>query len=175
MGRPNKVKSSRYRKKIDEMIIEGEPDRSISEWLAKQDPPEKIGKSTINSYRLHDFNINDEAKQRYNEQKSQERFEDAVDKQVSDIQKIDELIGSVNPNVMSRLDPKDQVRSVSQLLNTKYKILGVIRDDKPVTVNLNVVKEKGLERLKRIEAEHDDSDSTEPTGCAIGNPPDPPE
>lgn len=156
------------------MIIEGETDRSISEWLAKQDPPEKIGKSAINSYRLHDFNINDEAKQRYNEQKSHERFEDAVGKQVSDIQKIDDLIAEVDADVMRDLDPKDRVRAVSQLLNTKYKILGVIRDDKPVTVNLNLVKEKGLERLKRIEAEHHDSDSTEPTGCAAGNPPDPP-
>lgn len=172
-GRPGAVEKSVYRKEIEEMIQEGKPDQFISDWLKGKGAP--ISRQTINKYRNTKFNITLKAREKYNEEQSRKRLDEAVDEQVDDIKKIDSIIAQVDPDIVRDMDPKDQVRSVSQLLNTKYKILGVIRDDKPVTVNLNLVKEKGLERLKRIEAEHHDSDSTEPTGCAVGDPPDPPE
>ena len=91
-GRPNKIKNSHHRKKIDEWIVEGKSDREIEALLKKQDPPEKIGKSSINTYRKNDFNINDEATKEYNEKKSQERLSGAVTKKVEELEALDDII-----------------------------------------------------------------------------------
>lgn len=96
MARPNKVKTSRYREKIDNWIIEGKGDTEIIELLKEQDPPEKIGRTTLYNYRKNDFNINKEATKEYHEKKSKERLKGAVDQTVSDLEFLDGIIDVAN-------------------------------------------------------------------------------
>ena len=51
------------------------------------------------------------------------------------------------------MDKKDQIRAVSPLLQTKYKILGVIDDKQSVEVNVNNNQFKGNNRKEIIDEE----------------------
>jgi hypothetical protein len=88
--RPSAVELSPNRREIEEMILEGKSDRTISEWLLSQN--EKIGYGAIFNYRKNKFNIKDEAVKNYNEKKSKERKTKAVKKVVSDLDALDDII-----------------------------------------------------------------------------------
>lgn len=62
-GPSNNVKSSIYRKQIDEMISQGVTSLVISSWLEEQHPPEKIGKTAIYDYVNEYFNVKDKTVQ----------------------------------------------------------------------------------------------------------------
>lgn len=167
VGRPSAVEKSPFRKEIEEMIKEGKPDQFISDWLKDHKAP--ISRQTINNYKNTKFNVPLKARKKYNERQSKKRLNQAVDEQVNDIEKIDSLVAEVDPGVMKDMLPKDQVRSVAQLLNTKYKILGVIDDGKPVNVKVAVhneipedpkVRARGRDFIQSIRAGQVESGNT---------------
>lgn len=84
------VLTSPFRKEIEGMILEGKSSRNISNWLKEQG--ENIGYGAINSYRNNHFNPKKNAKQRYQEKKSTERLDKAVDKIVSDLEYCDDIV-----------------------------------------------------------------------------------
>lgn len=139
-GRPNKVKISRYRKDIDEMLIDGVTPTEISKWLKKQNPPENIGKTAIYDYKNNDFNINDEATQAYNEKKSKERLKSAVDKKVSEIQYCDDIIDTA-AKVGLHVDKAQGITNLDikklglQAVKVKHDIT---KNDPPVVVEVKV-------------------------------------
>lgn len=152
MARPNAVLSSPYRKEIEEFIIEGKPNSFISKWLKKKDAP--ISAHALGRYRNNEFNIQVEAQKKYIEKQSKERFDGATDKVVDDISKIDLITALVTPGIIEELSEKDQLFIFDKLLNTKYKILGVIDDGVKVdnTINNNTIDIKEIKDLF-IEAE----------------------
>jgi hypothetical protein len=168
-GRPNKVKLSRYRKGIDELIIEGVSDRNISAWLKEQDPPEKIGKSAINDYRRNHFNINEDATQAYNDKKSQERKDGAVKQKVAEIEALDDIIkigndldldlGSLSPDVdegTSQLDiEKAKIQAKNLVIRAAKVKHDITKDETPAPINLHINLNDKQKRLKRIGAKHD--------------------
>lgn len=78
-----------------------------------------------------------EAVKEYNKRQSEKRKKKATIKQVDDLEKIDQFIQNVDSEIIKKLEPKEKVQAVNQLLNTKYKILGVIDDKQSVEVNVN--------------------------------------
>jgi hypothetical protein len=84
------IKTSPFRKEIEEMILEGKSSREISKWLKEHDV--LISHNTINRYRKTDFNIQAEAVTQYNERLSQKRKEKGVNETVSDLEYCDEII-----------------------------------------------------------------------------------
>lgn len=131
------VITSPYRKEIEEMLIEGKSPRYISEWLKAQEPKENISHTAINNYKNNHFNVPVEAVKEYNKRQSEKRKKKATTKQVDDLEKIDQFIQNVDSEIIKKLEPKEKVQAVNQLLNTKYKILGVIDDKQSVEVNVN--------------------------------------
>lgn len=134
-GRPNAVLNSPYRKEIEEFLRENKPLTFIEKWLKDQGSP--ISRPTLTKYKKEDFNISLEAQRKYNEKQSKQRLDEASDEQVDDIELIDEILSNVDPKIIIKMLPKDQIQSVAKLLNTKYKILGVI-DDGETDVNINI-------------------------------------
>lgn len=135
MARPNAVLSSPYQKEIEEFIKEGKPDTYISKWLKKHDA--YISNKTIGNYRNNAFNIQVTAQQKYNEKKSKERLDKASDEVVSDLEKIDLITALIEPGIIDKLTEKEQLYIFDKLLNTKYKILGVIDEGVKVENNIN--------------------------------------
>lgn len=129
------VMTSPFRKEIEEMLIEGKSSRTISKWLKEQG--EIIGYTAINNYKNNHFDVQSDAIQKYNDTQSKKRKTRAVNRTVKDIEKIDQIIDNIDPEVVKEMDKKDQIRAVSPLLQTKYKILGVIDDKQSVEVNVN--------------------------------------
>lgn len=140
MARPNKVKTSRYRKKIDIWIIEGKGDTEIINLLKEQDPPEKIGRTTLYNYRKNDFNIKEEATKQYNEKKSQERFDDAVKKKVSEIEYCDDIIDAA-AKIGIHVDSEQGITNLDikklglQAVKVKHDIT---KDESPIVVEVKV-------------------------------------
>lgn len=135
-GRPGAVENSPYRKEIEEMLREGKPDTFIAKWLKDKGRP--ISRQTINNYKNNKFNIPLEAQRKYNERQSRKRLDDASDDQVDDIERIDDFIKKVDPDIINEIEPKDRVQAVNRFLRTKYQILGVIDTSNPVNVNVHV-------------------------------------
>lgn len=130
------IKTSPFRKEIEEMIIEGKSSRYISKWL--DDNGVSISHTAINNYRNNGFNVKYEAAKKYREKQSQKRKEKAVNKQVDDIDKIDDIIARIDPSIVKELEPKEQIKAVPQLLKTKYQILRVIDETPQVDVKVDV-------------------------------------
>jgi hypothetical protein len=135
MARPNSIISSPYRKEIEEFIKEGKPNTYISNWLREHDA--YISTHTLGNYRNNEFNIQLEAQRKYNEKQSQKRKDDASDQVVNDIEIIDNILKEISAEIMNELDPRDQIKALPQLLNTKYKILGQISDSPVVNIDTN--------------------------------------
>lgn len=129
-----------YRKKIDEWIIEGKGDTEIINLLKEQDPPEKIGRTTLYNYRKKDFNINKEATKQYNEKKSQERLNDAVDKKVSEIEYCDSIIEEA-AKIGLYVDDQQGITNLDikkiglQAVKVKHDIT---KDEAPIVVEVKV-------------------------------------
>lgn len=150
MARPNAVKSSPFRKEIEELILEGKSSRYISKWLKERG--ESISHNAINNYRKGPYNVKDKATKEYNEKKSKERLDKAVDKKVSDIEALDDIIEkgselnldieSLKPSFfdgITRLDIErlkiQAKRLVIQAARAKHYIT---KDEPPIVVEVKV-------------------------------------
>lgn len=142
-GRPGAVENSPFRKEIEEMLQEGKPDTFIEAWLEERGNP--ISRKTIGTYKNTKFNTTLETQKKYNEKQSKKRLSEASNKQMSDLEWIDKFLGSLDPeDLKTGMEPKDQATAANRFLNTKYKILGVIDEGKPVNVNVNIKSDKEL-------------------------------
>lgn len=158
-GRPNAVINSPYRTEIEEFIREGKPFTYISNWLKEKDA--YISAKTLSAYKKNDFNIQVIAHEKYNEKKSKERLDKASDEVVSDIEKIDLITALITPGIIEELSEKDQLYIFDKLLNTKYKILGVIDESVKVENNIqnnSVAVDEINDLFKEAEKGNDTSD-----------------
>jgi hypothetical protein len=117
------VELSPKRKKIEEMILEGETDRDISDWTKNQGC--YICKSAINNYRKK-FNPKKKAREKYHDKKSKERLDKAADEIVSDLEfldKVKDVASKVNVQVDDDTKPIDIVKVGIQAVKTKNEIL----------------------------------------------------
>ncbi len=94
VGRPSAVEVSSHRKEIEEMLREGKSADFISNWLKSVGVC--ISRSAIYRYKKNKFNIQAEAIQKYNNEKSKERLNRASDDVVSDIKYLDSIIDLAN-------------------------------------------------------------------------------
>ena len=165
MSRKTKVELSIHYDEIMDMIKEGFSSRDISDYL-KDEYDEKIAHGTINNYaKKIRSKIKQEYHKRKNENKSkspveekrdrEEIFDEVVDKGVSDLNAIDNIINEadeLNLNI-NNIQPvymenycvnseveierlKIQVKRLAiQAVNTKAKIL---KDDSETNVNINI-------------------------------------
>lgn len=131
------------------MIIEGKSSRYISDWLKERG--ENISHTALNNYRKTDYNVKEEAVQKYNEKKSKQRKNEAVDNTVSDLEALDEIIltGNQLKLELDKIRP-DMETGVTDLDIEKVKIKAkqlviqaarakhmITRDEPPVNVNIN--------------------------------------
>jgi transposase len=177
MALKSAVELSEFRPEIDEFLLEGKSGRFVSEWL--KDKGESISHTAINKYKKKHLAVEKEAAIQYNEKKSKKKKAEKVKKVVSDLEALDDIIAEgqkVKLNIESicedieagvsyvhieklKLDAK---RLTIQAVKAKHDIT---KDEPPLEVNINLTQEKGLKRLKNIEARHNDSngDSTDST------------
>jgi hypothetical protein len=151
MARPSSIEVSPFRKEIEDFIKEGKPDLFIETWLTKKGA--KITRQTIAKYRTGPFNVTEVTRQKYADEQTKKRLNSAADEQIDDLKIIDDIVSQVDPKVMKDMLPKDQIKSIPQLLTVKYKILGVIDENKPVNINIHgaefdQIMDKGLEELE---------------------------
>jgi hypothetical protein len=151
MARPSAIEVSPFRKEIEEMIKEGKPDLYIASWLKEKEAP--ITRQTISKYRNNQFNITEDTRRKYAEQQTKERLSDASDLQINDLKIIDEIVSQVDPEVMKDMMPKDQIKAIPQLLNTKYKILGVIDGNKEINVKVDGSVEHNITFNQKLQDE----------------------
>ena len=141
-GRKSAVETSPFRKEIEEMLREGKSPDFISTYLKTNG--ESISRSAIYRYKRDKFNIQSEAVQKYNEQKSKQRLDEASNDLVNDLQIIDKNIIKVNEELdISKMNEDQKSRFLTNLLNTKAKYLGLDRD----SVEVNVENNAGLNKL----------------------------
>ena len=131
-GRPSKVKISKFRKDIDDLLIEGKSPKYISDWLKSRN--ESISQDTIRRYRDKDFNIAVNARRKIAEEESKERLDKASDKVVDDIHNIDDELSNIEVDT-SRMTESQKGSYKLGLLNMKYKILGYDKSE----ININPV------------------------------------
>jgi coproporphyrinogen III oxidase-like Fe-S oxidoreductase len=131
------VERSPNRKQIENMILEGETDRAISEWTKTKDNP--IGKTAINSYRKK-YNDKKKATIKYQEKKSQERLDNATDKIVSDLEYCDSLVqiaSKAGLEVDENISKLDVNKLALVAIKTKNEIIKQgSDDDKEFTIRI---------------------------------------
>jgi predicted transcriptional regulator len=121
------VISSKYRKEIEEFILEGQSARFISSWLKEQEPPESISHTAINNYKKGSFNVHAEAAQQYVEKKSKERKDEGIAKVVSDLEFCDDIIQLAN-KVDLKVDNENKITALDikklglQAIKTKQEV-----------------------------------------------------
>jgi len=151
MSRRSAVEQSPNRTEIDKRLLRGESPRAVSTWLeGKKKNPESISHTAINNYRKKHLNVNKEAVEKYQNKKTNELKEKAVDKVVSDLDALDEIIEE-GRKVKLQLDviQPDFETGVTDLDIEKAKIQAktltiraakvkhdIIKDD-PEPINLN--------------------------------------
>jgi len=136
-GRKSAVETSPFRKEIEEMLREGKSPDFISTYLKTNG--ESISRSAIYRYRRDKFNIQSEAVQKYNEQKSKERLDEASDDLVNDLQIIDDtIVEVVNSLDISKMSDDKKSRFLTNLFNTKARYLGLDKENVEVNVENNM-------------------------------------
>lgn len=159
------IKTSPFRKEIEEMILEGKSSRQISKWLKEHD--EDISHTTINRYRNKDFNIQSEAVTQYNETLSQKRKEKGIEATVSDLEYCDEIIQlasktELTVNHQNKVTELDIKKLGLQAVKTKQEILKQGGDDdKEFTIKIIGVDSDGEEYP--VEAESETSQEHQPS------------
>jgi hypothetical protein len=160
MARPNAIKTSPFRKEIEELLLEGKPFSFIISFLKKNG--QSISESTLRRYR-DEFDPHQEAVEEYIEEKSIERFDTAKKDIISDLHFCDNLVEIAN-KVGLEVDNDNKITKLDinklglQAIKTKHDI---IKDEPtPVTVNIHGVEfdqimDKGLEELEDDNDEKD--------------------
>lgn len=142
------VEKSEHRSEIDDLLLNGQSPRNVSEYL-KTKYNESISHTAINNYKKKHLNVEKEAAIIYNQKVSEKKKNKAVKKAVSDLEKLDQIIDdSLNTQInIERLekDPTiDQARvedlklkkrkQAIEAINVKNNILK--NDDKQIDVNI---------------------------------------
>ena len=142
------VERSEHRNEIDDLLLNGQSPRNVSEYL-KKEYGESISHTAINNYKKKHLNVEKEAAIIYNQKVSEKKKNKAVKKAVSDLEKLDQIIDdSLNTQInIERLekDPTiDQARvedlklkkrkQAIEAINVKNNILK--NDDKQIDVNI---------------------------------------
>lgn len=142
------VERSEHRNEIDDLLLNGQSPRTVSEYL-KKEYGESISHTAINNYKKKHLNVEKEAAIIYNQKVSEKKKNKAVKKAVSDLEKLDQIIDdSLNTQInIERLekDPTiDQARvedlklkkrkQAIEAINVKNNILK--NDDKQIDVNI---------------------------------------
>jgi hypothetical protein len=142
------VERSEHRNEIDDLLLNGQSPRNVSEYL-KTKYNESISHTAINNYKKKHLNVEKEAAIIYNQKVSEKKKNKAVKKAVSDLEKLDQIIDdSLNTQInIERLekDPTiDQARvedlklkkrkQAIEAINVKNNILK--NDDKQIDVNI---------------------------------------
>lgn len=128
---PMSIIQSKYRKDIDQMLLDGLPYTRISKWL--KDRGEAISRNTISKYDKAFVNVNEKAVNIYLDKKenkvikdhfeSEKIIEEAVNKQVTVIELYDKLIAAgVNTNI-DLLDPKGRIDAALKAAKQKQEML----------------------------------------------------
>jgi len=123
-GRPNAVESSPFRKEIEEYMLEGKTIPFIIDFLDKNNVP--ISESTLRRYKKK-FNPHREAMQEYSDKESENRFNAAKDKVVSDLDYCDKII-QLADEVDLKVDHKNKITELDikklglQAIRTKQEI-----------------------------------------------------
>lgn len=138
------VEKSPHRKQIEEMIINGESGRTISDWLKQKG--ESISYVAINKYKTK-FNPNKKAREKYHEKKSKERLDKATNEILSDLDfldKVKDVASKVKVTVDDNTSPLDIVKVGIQAVRTKNEILKAGEDsDKDFTIKIIGVEGDG--------------------------------
>lgn len=123
MDVPLSIIRCEYRKELDQMLHEGIPYTRISKWL--KDRGVGISRNTISKYHKNCFDVDGKAVNIYLERQieSEERLEEAVNKQVSVIELYDKLIqAGINTNI-DLLDPKGKIDASLKAAKQKQELL----------------------------------------------------
>lgn len=159
-GRPNVVKTSPFRKEIEDMLIEGKPVSFIMAFLKRMGNP--ISKNTLYRYK-ENFNPHEEAVQEYIEEKSIERFDTTKKKIVSDLEFCDNLVQIANEvglevdndNKITKLDVN---KLALQAIKAKNEIIkSGSEDEKEFTIIIKGVdsdEDNNLETEQETSQEH---------------------
>lgn len=142
------VERSEHRNEIDDLLLNGQSPRTVSEYL-KKEYGESISHTAINNYKKKHLNVEKEAAIIYNQKVSEKKKNKAVKKAVSDLEKLDQIIDdSLNTQInIERLEKDhtiDQARvedlklkkrkQAIEAINVKNNILK--NDDKQIDVNI---------------------------------------
>lgn len=133
------VERSEYRLNIDNLLLEGKGSRYVSDWLKERG--ESISHTAINNYRKNKLNVHKEATIRYNEKKSKERMNKAVEKKVSEIEYCDDLIDAA-AKVGIYVDPDQNISNLDikklglQAIKIKHEITKDEPEDKEITIKI---------------------------------------
>lgn len=149
MARPNAVKSSRFRKQIDDMLANGETYTNIHKWLKKEG--DNISRQTISNYYKNDFNIHDTAVEIYNDENSKENLNKAARKEVDVLEYYDKLIEKGQNT--SFVDVSDKEKHELALKAGKQKT-DYLKDE-PDSPSINININDKVARLKRIEGKNE--------------------
>jgi hypothetical protein len=170
-----KVKSSLYRKQIDEMLGDGVVARDISAWLKEQNPPESISKSLIYEYKGDHFDVEKEAVQQYSDLKSKERLDDAGRQRAVEIVKLQRFADmaldlELDLNIQvdgrtSKLDVEKHKLNVKKAGVQAQKIVNeFVKGSESPTLSVDVglgVHERIEEYERRFRAARDSSDCSD--------------
>jgi len=123
MDVPLSIIRSQYRKDIDQMLLDGIPYTRIVKWL--KDRGEGISRNTISKYKRECFNVEDKAVNIYLDEqlKSEERFEDAVAKEVGVLKLYDKFISATMDVNTDLLTPKELVDAGLKSAKQKSEVL----------------------------------------------------
>lgn len=150
-GRPSKVKTSQYRKQIDDFIIEGKSAGWICKWLKEKN--ESISESSIRRYIKNDFNIPKKGTEKYYDDKqSEKKLEESANKYSEDIHKIDGYLEQADKKLdLDGLSQGQLAQFIIQLLREKRERL---KQDGDIIINLeNKIGEENIFEYSNEEME----------------------
>lgn len=164
MALKSAVEQSPNRLEIDKLLKEGKSPRFISDWLKKlKENPESISHTAINNYKKKKFNFKKEAKLKYNEKKSKELLNEAVNETVSDLEFCDNIIALAN-KIDLKVDPKNKITELDikklglQAIKTKQDVFKQGGDaDNEFTIRIIGVdsdEDDNLEAQPETESKH---------------------
>lgn len=142
------VEKSEHRSEIDDLLLDGQSPRNVSNYL-KTKYDESISHTAINNYKKKHLNVEKEAAIIYNQKVSEKKKNKAVKKSVSDLEKLDQIIeDSLNTKIdIERLEDDmnvDQARVEDLKLKKRKQAIDAINvknnilknDDTQIDVNI---------------------------------------
>lgn len=150
-GRPSKVKTSKYRKEIDNFLTEGKSPGWIKKWLDEKGEP--ISESSIRRYQKNHFNIKKEGVEKYyTDKESEKKLAESASSYSDDIHKIDSYLEQADKKLnLDDLSQGQLAQFIIQLLREKRERL---KQDGDIIINLeNKIGEENLFEYSNEEME----------------------